>query len=257
MDKEEAKERQFQWDDLLARKVMGWQAEPPESLPGAYRGTATSGIVVLNGSPLQLERKRLCLPQLGRLWQPWSAMADAWPLHCQMCARDVEVKARYLHALANLMLDRYGPPSIWTAPLEVLEPADICYAALLALAPADAEVKAALELSAEQLQAMLTLPDGATPATTLVQRYSSPFPTQELAGDISSPNYVRITYQTTSVVGDDSLSVAGALYLDEEGARQLLGQLRLWLGQQVTGGATARSAADDKGCGSPTDQDGS
>lgn len=223
-------ERRFQLGDLLALKIMGW-SRMGNSLRGAYWDEAMHRSRLLIGSPLHLQTGRL-RPGSRSLWRPWDDIADAWPLHRQMCARDPEVKARYLHTLANLMLARYGPPSIWTAPLEVLEPADICDAALLALAPDDAEVKAALELPDAALRANLTLPDGVTPAQTLVQPLSSPFPQQQLTGDSSSPEYVRLTYQTTGGVGDNSQVVAGALYLDEAGVRVLLGQLRLWLGRR-------------------------
>lgn len=201
---------------LLASKIMGWAPQPGSPLADTYWDD-------------EAQCSRLLTTDN---WQPWRDIAEAWRVHRRMCARDPEVKARYLHALANLMLDRYGPPSIWTAPLEVLEPADICYAALLALAPDDAEVKEALALSDAALLAQMTLPDGTTPVAALEQQYPSPFPKQQVSGDIRSPDYVRLYFQVP-IVGQPEQTTAGTLYLNEAGARLLLGQLRLWLGQRA------------------------
>ena len=62
-------------------------------------------------------------------------IAAAWEVHLAMFAQGPLIKARYLHELADILLERYsgGPTSLWLAPIEFFDVLAICRAALLAM----------------------------------------------------------------------------------------------------------------------------
>ena len=96
-------------DAKMATEVMGWTAERKPGLP------------------------HLWLP-LGHFisgWRPSRDITDAMQVHLAMCKSDPSTKARYFHALKDLLME-HGSFSIWTAALEYFDPLTICRAALMA-----------------------------------------------------------------------------------------------------------------------------
>lgn len=212
---------------LLARHCLDWPAVPPEQeSDGGFWSPAERRTRLVWQS--ELHQMRLAQgvnhdrPGDGFVWAPFHHLADAWLVHLAMCTQGPAPAAHYFVALAQRLRDKYGPPSVWTAPLALLEPADICLAALESLSQLNPDLHATLQtLAPDLLTAPRPLPDGLTPERVLTQSYSGGDNT--LTVDAHNPAELELATHTMDYRSRTTVS------LHPEAVQRLAGQLLLWL----------------------------
>ena len=119
----------------VAEKVMGWKWDthnPRQSLLLLPDGVI--GAVIFHDGTADDDG----IGQVLECPDYPTDIAAAWQVHTFLLSQGPQMKALYLHALADVLIDKYpGPPSVWTAPIECFDEDTICRAALLATMEAE------------------------------------------------------------------------------------------------------------------------